>query len=570
MTAVIMTSLVEAARAGDATQLRQLLQAGARDCDVGDALHAAAASGQLKTTALLLAEGADTGVLSEADGRAPLHVAAAAGHVNVVKQLVHANADPQQRDRNGHVPMDTAVFEGHSNVVAVLLEAGKPRRQAPTAIANGLIPEGGVLLHVYNLGLHPGTRKLNSAARLLGGGLYHTAVEVVGLTDGHEWSYGHASEGTGVFDWAARENPHHAFRETIPLGRTRLKNDQLTALLERLKGEWRGGDYHLVSHNCQTFSSTLCAELAVSPPPEWVLRFAKIGHQLLRRGTHGGVCDAQGRSCGDGLGVEPSAARSQTAREGIALLKRGVRAIKYGRHGKPHATVFRLSEDESVLSWEGRVSGRHPGICCSPAYAAGRTGLVVGRARSWMGWVGVVPPPLLALTGAPHSHLLWQVMFHRSSIELVDVVELQVGHASEVLRRSAAEAATSRFSSPRGSKAEELPAEHLTLTLMMMAALPAPPSAEEQHDPHGRRLALDPQLEALGSPPTAQRQTLDLACTSEEEFGLWVAALRALLGEVQNEAALMVAATAVPTQSLAPRRDERSAPRVSEGSDKWL
>ena len=151
----------------------------------------------------------------------------------------------------------------------------------------------------------------------------------------------------------------------------------------------------------------------------------------------------------------------------------------------------------------------------------------------------------------------------------------QVGHASEVLRRSAAEAAASKVTSPswsaRTSRSEELPAEHLSLTLMMMAALPAPPSASEQHDPHGRRLALEPQLEATGGTVgQSQRHTLDLACASEEEFGLWVAALRTLLGEVQNEAASMVAATAVPTRSLPERRDERAEPRVSEGSDKWL
>ena len=45
--------------------------------------------------------------------------------------------------------------------------------------------------------------------------------------------------------------------------------------------------------------------------------------------------------------------RSGTATEGIALLRRGSTVKKYGRQGKPHATLFRLSADESMLAWEG-------------------------------------------------------------------------------------------------------------------------------------------------------------------------------------------------------------------------
>ena len=43
---------------------------------------------------------------------------------------------------------------------------------------------------------------------------------------------------------------------------------------------------------------------------------------------------------------------SQTAREGLALLKGGALALKHGRAGKPHVTVFTLSADEETLSWK--------------------------------------------------------------------------------------------------------------------------------------------------------------------------------------------------------------------------
>ena len=40
------------------------------------------------------------------------------------------------------------------------------------------------------------------------------------------------------------------------------------------------------------------------------------------------------------------------ASEGIAMLIAGTSALKYGRQGKPHAVVARLSADLRSLSWE--------------------------------------------------------------------------------------------------------------------------------------------------------------------------------------------------------------------------
>ena len=48
------------------------------------------------------------------------------------------------------------------------------------------------------------------------------------------------------------------------------------------------------------------------------------------------------------------APRSATAQEGIALLKRGSQVMKYGRAGRPHPTVFKLSADEEEITWEGK------------------------------------------------------------------------------------------------------------------------------------------------------------------------------------------------------------------------
>jgi hypothetical protein len=46
----------------------------------------------------------------------------------------------------------------------------------------------------------------------------------------------------------------------------------------------------------------------------------------------------------------------QAAREGIKLLQRGVVATKFGRQGKPHSCLFKLSEDLHTLAWERQVS----------------------------------------------------------------------------------------------------------------------------------------------------------------------------------------------------------------------
>ena len=52
--------------------------------------------------------------------------------------------------------------------------------------------------------------------------------------------------------------------------------------------------------------------------------------------------------------ADVAAPRSAALEEGVALLKAGSVALKYGRHGKPHACIFVLSADERSLSWEAQ------------------------------------------------------------------------------------------------------------------------------------------------------------------------------------------------------------------------
>ena len=60
-------------------------------------------------------------------------------------------------------------------------------------------------------------------------------------------------------------------------------------------------------------------------------------------------------STSGGLSPARRPLRTATAVEGLELLKRGSRALKYGRSGKPHRTTFQLSQDELYLSWHGKM-----------------------------------------------------------------------------------------------------------------------------------------------------------------------------------------------------------------------
>ena len=131
--------------------------------------------------------------------------------------------------------------------------------------------------------------------------------------------------------------------------------------------------------------------------------------------------------------------RSAAAAEGIANLKAGSDAMKHGRKGKPYATTFTLSSDERTLTWVGKN--------------------FLGRNAT-------------------------------RELPLGDVLELMIGHESEVFQRSI------NSSSDRGTQA------HLSLSLLLL-------ESEEQ----------------------GERASLDLSFSDDEQFGLWVAALRTLIAE---------------------------------------
>jgi hypothetical protein len=90
--------------------------------DRGGALHAAAREGDLVALRSLLA-GGDPDV-RDADGRTPLHDAAAAGQAGALEVLIEAQADLDAIARSGRTPLIEAAEGGHVEAARVLLEAG--------------------------------------------------------------------------------------------------------------------------------------------------------------------------------------------------------------------------------------------------------------------------------------------------------------------------------------------------------------------------------------------------------------------------------------------------------------
>ena len=84
----------------------------------------AAWRGQEADVAALLADGADVNKpASDGSGWTALLLACAAGHTNVVKTLLAANADIHQTNNDGCTPLWMASEKGRSEIVTILLAA---------------------------------------------------------------------------------------------------------------------------------------------------------------------------------------------------------------------------------------------------------------------------------------------------------------------------------------------------------------------------------------------------------------------------------------------------------------
>jgi len=131
-----------------------------------------------------------------------------------------------------------------------------------------------VLVRVYDLGTTYVTRGvLNRVAKSYGA--FHTGVEVYG----REWSFGMTFDdvSTGVTWNPPGQNVDHTFRETLSMGYTTLSPTEVLKAIDRLKIEWRGNTYQLLTRNCHHFSDEFCRHLGVARLPTWVNTLAETG-----------------------------------------------------------------------------------------------------------------------------------------------------------------------------------------------------------------------------------------------------------------------------------------------------
>jgi len=148
---------------------------------------------------------------------------------------------------------------------------------ASTSGGNKRVYKERVLVRVYDLGRTFVTRWHNQVTKSYGA--FHTGVEVYG----REWSFGMTFDeySTGVTWNAPGQNPDHSFRETLFMGYTDLSEKEVLKLVERLKVEWKGCSYNVLSRNCHCFSDTFCRMLGADPLPRWINDLADTGAQTV-------------------------------------------------------------------------------------------------------------------------------------------------------------------------------------------------------------------------------------------------------------------------------------------------
>ncbi|KAL1506946.1 hypothetical protein AB1Y20_007810 [Prymnesium parvum] len=157
------------------------------------------------------------------------------------------------------------------------------------------------------------------------------------------------------------------------------------------------------------------------------------------------------------------------------------------------AVTVRLSDDELTLSWEARVVSKPRKALGRPARASERT--LLGRT--------------LMRGDTLRRELL--ALGERRSFKFTDFLTLLVGQQSKIW---------TLYREQNYFEAEDF--AHLSLTLVLLGTLPPLPE-----DEFVRRPGLKRKLRGIDS-----RETLDLSFDDELAFGLWVAALRALMDRI--------------------------------------
>lgn len=136
-----------------------------------------------------------------------------------------------------------------------------------------------VYVHVYDLTGHTGVQQVNDClaaedSPFKFGGIFHAGVEVNEL----EWSYGLSSSksSAGISCIEPKRHAIHHYRQTVTLGNTKLRPEEIADLLTLLIEEYPGSDYNLLERNCCHFADEFCKRLGVGRLPGWIYRLAHV------------------------------------------------------------------------------------------------------------------------------------------------------------------------------------------------------------------------------------------------------------------------------------------------------
>ena len=94
------------------------------DYDDHEDILTAARAGDTDEVAAVLSMDNRLARATDAEGRTPLHRAAAAGYHDMVELLLHNNADPNARDAAGRTALVLAESAGHAGVADLLRRSG--------------------------------------------------------------------------------------------------------------------------------------------------------------------------------------------------------------------------------------------------------------------------------------------------------------------------------------------------------------------------------------------------------------------------------------------------------------
>jgi len=146
------------------------------------------------------------------------------------------------------------------------------RSSRPPAAADTCKPSP-VTLQVYDVGTRDKTHTLNQFLGKFGTGVFHCGVEVYG----REWSFQMTKGGTGIFNCQPMACESHTFRESVPMGSTKLTDAEVFRLVEHMRKDWSGKSYDILERNCCHACQELCTRLGVGSIPWRVMNLAGAG-----------------------------------------------------------------------------------------------------------------------------------------------------------------------------------------------------------------------------------------------------------------------------------------------------